>query len=218
MAFCLSKLSTPIPGCLLRKGSRVFALLGKATPLGLAAFSREDLSRSWALTAELGCLRLERLDGDEEVTGQQLFLPLPADYNYGITGADKPAETARAVFGLLASELEQLVNVLRRGSFPVLGFSQRDLRCSLTCCVIPGYWPHVVTSNLALHGNVVSLEAFIRVLVASLPQARLSARFPELQPVFEQMMRLVVTPRRGIPYSREMLELAPEPSPRQVPG
>jgi hypothetical protein len=96
MALCLSKLSTPIPGCLLRKGPRVFALLGKATPLGLAAFGREDLSRSWALTAELGCLRLERLDGDEEVTGQQLFLPLPADYNYGITGADKPAETARA--------------------------------------------------------------------------------------------------------------------------
>jgi hypothetical protein len=48
------------------------------------------------------------------------------------------------------------------------------------------------------------------VLVASLPQARLSARFPELQPVFEQMMRLVVRPRRGIPYSREMLELAAE--------
>jgi hypothetical protein len=31
-----------------------------------------------------------------------------------------------------------------------------------------------------------------------------------LQPVFEQMMRLVVRPRRGIPYSREMLELAVE--------
>jgi hypothetical protein len=209
MALCLSKLTTPIPGCLLRKGPRVFALLGKATPAGLAAFGREDVSRSWALTAEYGCLRLEHLCGEEEVTGEQLFLPLPADYNYGITGPDKSPETTRAVFGLLASELEQLVSVLRRGSFPVLGLSQRDLRCSLTCCVIPGYWPHVVTSHMALHGNVVSLEAFVRVLVASLPQARLSARFPDLKPVFEQMMRLVVRQRRGIPYSREMLELAP---------
>ena len=209
MALCLSKLTTPVPGCLLRKGRRVFALLGKATPLGLAAFSPEDVSRGWALTAEFGCLRLEHLSGDEEVTGQQVFLPLPADYDYGITGPEKSAETTRAVFGLLAAELEQLVNVLRRGSFPVLGLSQRDLRCSLTCCIIPGYWPHVVTSNMALHGNVVSLEAFVRVLVASLPQARLSARFPDLQPVFEQMMRLVVRSRRGIPYSREMLELAP---------
>jgi hypothetical protein len=212
MALCLSKLSTPIPGCLLRKGRRVFALLGKATPLGLAAFGREDVSRHWALTAEVGCLRLERLSGDEEVTGEQVFLPLPADYNYGITGPGKTPERTRAVFGLLASELEQLVNALRRGSFPVLGFSQRDLRCSLTCCVIPGYWPHVVTSNMSLHGNVVSLEAFVRVMVASLPRGQLSARFPQLQPVFEQMMRLVVTRRHGVPYSREALELAPGPA------
>ena len=214
MALCLSNLTTPMPGCLLRRGPRVFALLGKATPVGLAAFNRQDVSRGWALTAEFGCLRLERLSGDEEVTGEQLFLPLPADYNYGITGTDKCPETTRAVFGLLASELEQLVSTLRRGSFPVLGFSQTDLRCSLTCSVIPGYWPHVVTSNMALHGNVVSLEAFVRVMVASLPQGRLSARFPDLQPVFERMMRLVVTRRRGIPYSREMLELAPEPGPQ----
>jgi len=211
MALCLSKLTTPMPGCLLRKGQRVFALLGKATPLGLAAFSREDLTRGWALTAERGCLRLERLSGDEEVTGQQVILPLPADYNSGITGPDISPEMTRAVFGLLASELEQLVSVLRRGSFPVLGFSQRDLRCSLTCCIIPGYWPHVVTSNMALHGNVVSLEAFVRVMVASLPQARLGARFPDLQPVFEQMIRLVVRPRRGIPYGGDMQELTPEP-------
>jgi hypothetical protein len=212
MAFCLSNLSTPIPGCLLRKGPRVFALLGKATPLGLAAFSREDLSRSWALTAEFGCLRLECLSGDEEVTGEQVFLPLPSDYNYGVTGADESSDVNRAVFGLLASELEQLITVLRRGSFPVLGFSQRDQRCSLTCCTIPGYWPHVVTSSMALHGNLVSLEAFVRVMVASLPQARLSTRFPDLQPVFKQMMRLVVRPRSGIPYSQEMLELAPGPA------
>jgi hypothetical protein len=211
MALCLSKLTTPKPGCLLRKGPRVFALLGKATPLGLAAFSQEDVSRSWALTAEFGCLRLERLSGEEEVTGEQLFLPLPADYNYGITGPDESPETIRAVFGLLPSELEQIVSVLRRGSFPVLGFSQRDLRCSLTCCIIPGYWPHVVTSNMALHGNVISLEAFVRLMVASLPQARLSTRFPDLQPVFERMMRMVVKRRRGIPYTREMLETSPGP-------
>jgi hypothetical protein len=212
MALCLSKLTTPMPGCLLRQGQRVFALLGKATPLGLAAFGREDVSRSWALTAEFGCLRLERLSGDEEVTGEQVYLPVPADYDYGVTGPDKSPESIRAVFGLLPSELEQLVSVLRSGGFPVLGFSQRDLRCSLTCSVIPGYWPHVVISNMALHGNVVSLEAFVRVMVASLPQARLSARFPDLQPVFQQMMRLVVRPRRGIPYSQEMMELAPGPA------
>jgi hypothetical protein len=209
MPLCLNKLSTPMPGCLLRKEKRVFALLGKATPLGLAAFSREDVTRSWALTAELGCLRLERLAGDEEVTGEQVFLPLPTDYEYGITGPEKSPELTRAVFGLLVSELEQLVTVMRSGSFPVLGLSQRDLRCSLTSCIIPGYWPHIVVSNMALHGNVVSLEAFVRVMVTSLPQARLCARFPELQPVFIQMMRLVVKPRRGAPYSPEILELAP---------
>jgi len=214
MALCLNKLTTPIPGCLLRQGSRVFALLGKATPLGLAAFNRQDVSHSWALTAEFGCLRLERLSGDEEVTGQQLFLPHPADYDYGITGPDKSPETTRAVFGLLASELEELVSGLRQGSFPVLGFSQRDQRCSLTCSIIPGYWPHIVTSNMALHGNVVSLEAFLRLMVASLPQGRFGTRFPCLQPVFEHMMRLVVTRRRGVPYSRETLELAPRPAPR----
>ena len=216
MALCLSNLSTPMPGCLLRKGPRVFALLGKATSLGLAAFGREDVSRSWALTAEFGCLRLERLSGDEEVTGQQLYLPLPADYDYGITGPDKSPETTRAVFGLLPSELEQLVSVLRRDNFPVLGISQRDLRCSLTSCIIPGYWPHVVTSNMALHGTGVSLEAFVRLLVASLPQGRLGARVPGLQPVFEQMMRLVVKRRRGLPYTRETLELAPSPVPQRA--
>src|ERR1019366_9676056 len=99
-----------MPGCLLRKGPRVFALLGKATPLGLAAFEREDVSRSWALTAEYGCLRLERLSGEEEVTGEQLFLPLPADYNYGITGPDESPETIPPGSGLLPSELGQIVN------------------------------------------------------------------------------------------------------------
>ena len=213
MGLCLSKLSPPTPGCLLRSERRVFALLGKATPSGLAVFGREDVSRSWALTAEFGCLRLERLTGEEEVTGQQLFLPLPADYDYGIAGPDRSPQATRAVFGLLAAELEQVVSALRRGSFPVLGFSSRDLRCSLTGCIIPGYWPHVVTSNMALNGNVVSLEAFVRLIVASLPQGRLRTCFPDLQPVFQHMIRLAVAHRRGIPYSREMLELAPVPAP-----
>lgn len=212
MALCLSRLITPVPGCLLRKGPRVFALLGKATPLGLAAFGREDVSGSWALTAEFGCLRLERLSGEEEVTGDQVFLPLPADYNYGIVGSAKNPDLTRAVFGLLASELEQLVSALRRGSFPVLGFSHRDLRCSLTCCIIPGYWPHIVTSNVVRNGNVVSLEAFARVMAASLPQGRLGQRFPALQPVFDQMTRMVIARRRGVPYSKELLELAPGPA------
>ena len=212
MALCLNKLTTPMPGCLLRRGQRVFALLGKATPLGLAAFSREDVSCGWALTAEFGCLRLERLSGDEEVTGERVYLPLPADYNYGVAGPEASPEITRAVFGLLTSELEQLVSGLRRNGFPVLGFSQRDLRCCLTCNIIPGYWPHVVVSNMSLHGNVVSLEAFVRVIVASLPEARLVSRFPELQPIFQQMMRLVVRPRVGIPFTREMLELTPGPT------
>ena len=69
---------------LLRKRTRVFALLGKATSGGLELFGREDIARSWAVTSEYGCLRLERLSGDEEVTGLELFLPSPFSYNYGI--------------------------------------------------------------------------------------------------------------------------------------
>ena len=38
-------------------------------------------------------------------------------------------------------------------------------------------------------------------------------RFPELQPVFKQMMKLMVIRRRGMPYSKEILELAPIPVP-----
>ena len=122
MALCLSKLTTPMPGCLLRKGPRVFALLGKATPLGLAAFSREDVSRSWALTAEFGCLRLERLSGDEEVTGEQVFLPLPADYDYGLTGPDKSPELTRAVFGLLRFRVGATGQRPAARQFPGAGF------------------------------------------------------------------------------------------------
>jgi hypothetical protein len=193
----------------LRHGSRVFGLLGKATPFGLSSFTRHDVARAWALTAEYGCLRLERLTGEEEVTADQLILPTPFCYEYGIDGVGSSPEITRAIFGLLPGELEQLVSVLRRGSFPVLGFSQVDLRCSISGCSIPGYWPHVVVSNLALYGNVVSLETFVRIIVSSLPQAQLGIRFPALKQVIQQMMKLMATQRRGILYSREMLELMP---------
>jgi hypothetical protein len=212
MALCLNMLSTPVEGCLVRKGPRVFALLGKATPFGLDSFGRDDVSRHWALTAEFGCLRLERMVGDEELTGDRLFLPTSHEYSYGLVGGRGSADMARVIFGLLPAELELLVTVLRRGSFPVLGFSHTDLKCSLSSCIIPGCWPHVVTSSLALYGNVLSLEMFIRVVVSSLPQGRLGVRFPSLQPVFKHLMRLLVVRRRGVPYTKEMLELAPTPA------
>jgi hypothetical protein len=212
MALCLNTLNAPIQWCVLRKGYRVFALLGKVTSAGVASFRREDVAKSWALTAEFGCLRLEHLSGEEEVTGEKLYLPNPFSTDYGITGGPGPQEVARAVFGITSKELELLIKVLQRGSFPVQGFSQVDLRCSVSSSVIPACWPHVVISNLALYGNVVSLEAFVRILIASIPQGQISTRFPSLQPVFKRMMKLMVAPRRGIPYCKEMMELAPSPS------
>ena len=202
-------LNTSAQWSVLKNGSRVFGLLGKATPFGLSSFTRHDLGRAWALTAEFGCLRLERLTGEEEVTASQLVLPTPFSYEYGIDGAGDDADVTRAIFGLLPGELEQLVSVLRRGSFPVLGFSQVDLRCSISGCTIPGYWPHVVISNMALYGNVASLETFVRIVVASLPQGHLASRFPNLQAVVQQMMKMMATQRRGALYSREILELVP---------
>ena len=205
----LKMLNTSAQWSVLRHGSRVFGLLGKATPFGLSSFTRNDISRAWALTAEFGCLRLERLSGEEEVTADQLVLPTPFSYEYGIDGGDGSADVTRAIFGLLPGELEQLVSILRQGSFPVLGFSQVDLRCSISGCTIPGYWPHIVLSNMALYGNIASLETFVRVVVASLPQGQLSVRFPNLQGVIKQLMKMMTTQRRGILYSREMLELMP---------
>ena len=205
----LKMLNTSAQWSVLRHGSRVFGLLGKATPFGLSSFTRNDISRAWALTAEFGCLRLERLSGEEEVTADQLVLPTPFSYEYGIDGEGGSADVTRAIFGLLPGELEQLVSILRRGSFPVLGFSQVDLRCSISGCTIPGYWPHVVLSNMALYGNIASLETFVRVVVASLPQGQISVRFPNLQAVIKQLMKMMATQRRGILYSREMLELMP---------
>jgi hypothetical protein len=211
MVSYLSRLNTPVQRCVLRKGPRVFALLGKATPAGLTPFKRGEISQSWALTAEFGCLRLERLTGDEEVDQEQLFLPTPLCPDYGVTGGERSLAITRAIFGLLPSELEQLVRALRRDNFPVLGFSHTELKCTLSSCTIPGYWPHVVTSNLALYGNVVSVEAFIRILIASLPQGHLGRRYPKLQPLFKRLIKIMVAQRRGIPYIKEMLELAPAP-------
>jgi hypothetical protein len=209
MAFCINMAGTSLKWSLLRKGSRVFALLGKATPFGLTSFSRHDLPNSWALTAESGCLRLERLAGDEEVTGDQLVLPTPFSYDYGLSGPNQFPEVTRAIFGLLPSELDKLVTTLRRGSFPMMGFSHRELKCAITGCTIPGYWPHVVISNMPLYGNVVSMETFVRTVVSSLPNGQLTARYPSLQPIIKQLMRLMILPRRGVPYSQDMLELTP---------
>jgi hypothetical protein len=212
MALSLKMLNTSAQWSVLRHGSRVFGLLGKATPFGLSSFTRNDITRAWALTAECGCLRLERLTGEEEVTTDQLVLPTPFSYEYGIEGTSSSSENTRAIFGLLPGELEKLVTVLRRGSFPVLGFSQVDLRCSISGCTIPGYWPHIVLSNVSLYGNLVSLETFVRIVVSSLSQGDLAARFPSLQPVIQRMLKCIATQRRGVLYSREMLEsMAPTP-------
>lgn len=212
MSLRLNMVSNPVQWVLMRKGSRLFALLGKATGLGLAPFERNDVGRAWALTGECGCLRLERLVGDEELTGDKLVMPTPFCYDYGIVGPTASPDTVRSVFGLLSAELEQLVTTLRRGSFPVLGFSRNEQKCCLTSCLIPGYWPHVVLSNMAAYGNVVSVEALVRILVSSLPQGQITARYPSLQTMLKPILRLSVTQRRGVPYSREMAEMTPAPA------
>ena len=209
MAHTLNMLTAPVETALLRKRTRVFALLGKATRGGIEPFGRDDIARSWAVTSEYGCLRLEKLTGDEEVTGLELFLPSPSSYNFGIAGTGEAPELTRAVFGLLPAELEELVSTLRRGSFPVLGFSLVNTKCSISSNVIPGSWPHVVVSNLALYGNVVSVETFVRILVSSLPQGHLATRFPALQAVTRQMMKLSIARPQGIPYNTEILQLTP---------
>lgn len=200
---------TSVQWGLLRKGGRVFALLGRPTPSGIVSFTSRDVAQGWALTAELGCLRLERLCGDEEVIGDHFYLPTPFSYEYGVTGASDSPEMVRAVFGMLPSELEHLVTLLRRGSFPVLGYSDTDLKCGVTSAIIPAYWPHVVVSNMAVYGNTVTVEAFVRILVSSLPQTHLGLRYPSLQPVVKQMLKLLLIQRRGIPYTKEVVEWAP---------
>jgi hypothetical protein len=205
----LNMLSAPLACCLMRKGPRVFGLLGKATPAGIAAFGADDVSRSWAVTAEHGCIRLERMTGDEEITGLELLLPTAMSYDYGIAGATNSPALTRAVFGLLPVELEQAISVLRRGNFPVLSFSRASTKCSLGSGIIPGCWPHVVISDQALYGNILSVESFVRLLVASLPHGRLATRFPALQPLLKQMMTLMIIQRAGLPYTSEVLNLAP---------
>jgi hypothetical protein len=209
MALCLNSATTSLKGCLLRRGYRTFGLLGKATHLGIVPFTSEDVLGGWALTAEFGCLRLERLRGDEEMTGDRLLLPTSASYDYGIVGDNDCPQTVRSIFGLLPSELELLTTLLRRGSYPILGFSRHELKCSITSSLIPPCWPHLVVSNMELCGNVISVEAFIRVLVSSLPQGRLSTRFPGLQQLVKQMLKLRIIQRRGFPYTKDVLELAP---------
>jgi hypothetical protein len=66
-------------------------------------------------------------------------------------------------------------------------------------------WPHIVTSNRAIYGNIVSLETFMRTVVASLPEGKLGVRFPKLQPIFKQLMKLRIVQRRGILYTDELL-------------
>jgi hypothetical protein len=205
MGLCLNTLGSSVQRGVLRKGNRIFGLLGKATPAGLNCFHRNDVGRAWALTAENGRLRLERLSGDEELTGDQLVLPTPFSYDYGITGMNESVQMTRAVFGVLPGELELLVSVLRRGSFPVLGFAESEIKCSISDCMIPTHWPHIVTSNTPLFGNIVSLETFVRITVASIPQGHLGNRYPQLQPVLNQLMKTMLAPRPGMLYTQEVV-------------
>lgn len=209
MAVTLNTVESPVQRCLLKKGPRLFGLLGKATPAGLAPFGAADVGQSWALTSEWGCLRLERLTGTEEVTGHQLFLPTALCYDYGVAACNRSPAVTRAVFGLLSWELDKVVNTIRKKGFPVLGFSRTELVCGLSGTVIPAHWPHVVTSHQALYGNVISMESFVRLLVASMPEGHLATRFPHLQPVLRQMLPLTLPSRRGLPYVKSVLDLAP---------
>jgi len=45
--------------------------------------------------------------------------------------------------------------------------------------------------------------------VSSVPNGQLAVRFPSLQPVLKQMVKLILAHRRGIAYNRELLTLAP---------
>ena len=54
MSLCLKMLNTSAQWSVLRHGSRVFGLLGKATPFGLSSFTRQDIPRAHALADEMG--------------------------------------------------------------------------------------------------------------------------------------------------------------------
>src|SRR5690242_17745357 len=102
-------LSYSVERCVVRRGSRVFGLLGRATKSGIVPFGPQDVAKGWAVTAEYGCLRLERLTGEEEPTGLELLLPSAFSREFGIAGASEAPALTRAVFGLLPSELEQFL-------------------------------------------------------------------------------------------------------------
>lgn len=202
-------LTSAVERCVMRKGSRVFGLLGRATPAGLAPFGPNDFARAWAVTADHGSLRLERLSGDEETTGLELFLPTAFSRDYGIAGAIAAPTLTRAVFGLLPSELDDAMAGLRRGAYPQAGFSPNPARCAVCSAIIPAGWPHVVVSSQPLYGNVICLESFFRILVSSVPAGRLASRFPSLLPVLKGLMTLVLTQRAGVPYHLDILKLSP---------
>ncbi len=194
----------------MRNGSRVFALVGKPTAEGLIPFESRDVGRTWAVTCEFGCLRLERLTGAEELTDLALFLSTPFTYDYGVGMPNENPELTRAVFGLLPAELELIVTALRQDSFPILGFSNTDLRCAISCNVIPAGWPHVVLSNMALYGNVVCVETFVRIIVSSPSSNHLTSRHPELRAKLKQLMALILMRRGGLPYDLEFLAGTPD--------
>src|SRR5262245_61998483 len=105
--------------------------------------------------------------------------------------------------------MERLVTTLGGGSFPVLGVFLSECKCTIRSTIIPCFWPNVVVSNLPLYGNIICFETFVRVLVSSLPHGQLGLRFPGLQEVAKEILRLMGTQRSGIPYCKEMLELLP---------
>ncbi len=205
----LDMISSPIERCVIRKGSRVIGLLGRATTTGIVPFAPADVGVGWAVTAEHGTLRLEQLSGDEESTGLELFLPTAFSRDYGIAGAFAAPTLTRAVFGMLPAELDEMLAVLRQGNFPQMALSRLPLRCAISSAIIPSGWPHVLVSNQPLYGNVICLESFIRILVSSLPEGKLATRFPSLFPTLKRLMTLAVSKRAGAPYLPEVLKCAP---------
>jgi len=202
-------IASPIERCVMRKGARVFGLLGRATPTGIVPFGPNDFAVGWAVTAEHGTLRLEQLSGDEEPTGLELFLPTTFSRDFGIAGAFAAPTLTRTVFGILPAELDEMVAILRQGNYPQMGLARTPLRCAICSGVIPAGWPHVLVSNQPLYGNVVCLESFIRILVSSVPEGHLARRFPSLLPTLKKLMTLVLTRRPGVPYLPEMLKYVP---------
>ena len=53
------------------------------------------------------------------------------------------------------------------------------------------------------------LSPFMRIVLTSLPHGRLLLRVPSLHPVFQEMVKLLLVSRRGLPYTKDVSELAP---------